>query len=78
MPGPRAGKSENGVLGERRATEEKYQNKDFTKNGRKNFRGYTMTRKRRKCFALFARKQREKIHLQVVDASTSNKAKPAE
>ena len=29
-------------------------------------------RKRRKCFALFARKQREKIRLQVVDASTSN------
>ena len=50
----------------------KYQNEDFAKNGRKNFRSYTMMRKRRKCFALFARKQREKFHLQVVDASTSN------
>ena len=40
----------------------KNQNEDFAKNGRKNFRGYTMMRKRRKCFTLFARKQREKIH----------------
>ena len=72
MPGPRAGKSENGVLSEQRATKKKYQNEDFAKNGRKNFRSYTMMRKRRKCFALFARKQREKFHLQVVDASTSN------
>ena len=38
----------------------KYQNEDFPKNGRKNFPGYTTMRKRRKCFALFARKQREK------------------
>ena len=32
-----------------------------------------MMRKRRKCFALFARKQRKKIHLQVVDTSTVTK-----
>ena len=31
-----------------------------------------MIRKMRKPFAVFAQKQREKIHLQVVDASTSN------
>ena len=60
MPGPRAGKSKNGVLSKWKGHRIKYQNKDFVKNGRKNFRGYTMMRKRRKPFALFARKQREK------------------
>ena len=59
MPGPRAGKSENNVVNKQRPTK-KCQNKDFAKNGRKTFCGYTMMRKRRKSFALFARKQREK------------------
>ena len=53
--------------------QKKYQNEYFAKNGRENFPGYTMMRKRRKCFALFARKQRKKIHLQVVDTSTVTK-----
>ena len=58
MPGPCAGKSENGAL--TKGHRKKYQNEDFAKNGRKNFRGYTLMRKRRKYFALFARKQRGK------------------
>ena len=65
-----AGKSENGILRERRATEKSNKINILPRMEERIF--VVILWKKEKMFALFARKQREKIYLQVVDASTSN------